>query len=147
MVIDKKDKLWILCTGGYDHFEAPTLMRINPELRMVEKSFTFATGQGVPSRLCINPTGDTLYFLNGGIYQMPVGSTAIPPQPFIASGSRLFYGLAIHPVNGTIYVSDAVDYVQSGTVYLYNSSNGQQKGQYPAGRIPGSFSFTASSNK
>ncbi len=147
MVIDKKEKLWVLCTGGYDNFEAPSLVRINPELKMIEKAYVFPAGQGVPSKLCINPTGDTLYFLNGGVFQMPVTSAGLPSQPFISSNGRLFYGLAIHPKNGTIYVSDAIDYVQNGRVLKYSATIGSKLAEYQAGRIPGSFSFTDSGKK
>ncbi len=147
MVIDKKEKIWVLCTGGYDNYEAPSLVRYNPELKMVEKSFQFPAGQGTPSRLCINPTGDTLYFLNGGIFQMAVTSASLPELPFIGANGHLFYGLAVHPQNGTVYVSDAIDYVQNGKILQYNSSNGSKLAEYLAGRIPGSFSFTTTVRK
>lgn len=143
MVIDIKEKIWVLCTGGYDGFEAPSLVRINPDLRIVEKAYQFPTGVGTPSRLCINPTGDTLYYLNGGVFQMPVTAANLPEHPLIHRSNQLFYGLAIHPQNGTIYLSDAIDYVQNGVVTIHSSSNGQKLAEYPAGRIPGSFSFTS----
>lgn len=147
IVIDKKEKLWVLCTGGFDNYEAPSLVRINPELRMVEKAFVFPTGGGAPSRLCINPSGDTIYFLKGGVYQMPVTSSAIPDQPFISSTGQLFYGLAVHPQNGTVYVSDAIDYVQNGKVMQFNPATGKKMAEYQTGRIPGSFSFTVTGLK
>lgn len=140
IVIDKKQKVWVLCTGGYDNFEAPTLMRINPELGMVEKIFTFSDPKQVPSKLCINPTADTLYFIKKGVYQMPVNASNLPEQPLIAADGRLLYGLNIHPVTGNIFVSDAKDYVQSGTAYQYNPKGLLIK-EYQAGRIPGSFCF------
>ena len=146
LVIDKKQKVWVLCSGGYDNYEAPSLIRINPELRLVEKVFTFPDPQKVPSRLCINASGDTLYFLKGGVYRMPVASQALPENPFITADGRLFYGLAIHPNTGNIYVSDAVDYVQSGMVYQYRK-DGSLAASYKAGRIPGSFCFTKNSTK
>jgi len=146
IVIDKKQKVWVLCSGGYDNFEAPSLLRINPELRIVEKTFTFNEPNSVPSRLCMNPTGDTIYFLKGGVYQMPVTSTELPSQPLIPSDGRLFYGLNIHPVTGRIYVSDAKDYVQNGTAYQY-TVRGKLVRQYQAGRIPGSFCFSEKSSK
>ena len=77
---------------------------------------------------------------------MPVASAALPDQPMIPSEGRLLYGLAIHPANGHIYISDAKDYVQNGTVYQY-SSNGNLIRQYSAGRIPGAFCFTKASTK
>ena len=146
LVIDKKQKVWVLCTGGYDNFETPSLIRINPELRMVEKVFTFPDPQEVPSRLCINPTGDTLYYLKGGVYSMAVTSVSLPVQALINADGRLFYGLAVHPNTGNLYISDAKDYVQNGTVYQYRT-NGEMVRQYTAGRIPGSFCFTKNSVK
>jgi len=145
IVLDKEQIVWVLCSGGYDNFEAPTLLRIDPELRVVEKVFTFPDSKNVPSRLCINPTRDTLYYLQGGVYQMPVTSSGLPVQPLIRAEGRRFYGLNIHPTTGRIYVSDAKDYVQNGTGYQYDVKGHLLK-QYTTGRIPGSFWFTKNSH-
>lgn len=140
IVIDKKQKMWILCSGGWDSYSAPALIRVNPELRQVEKTFVFST-TATPSRLAINPTRDTIYFLKDGIYQMPVTATELPTEPLITSDGRLFYGLAIHPVNGTIYATDAIDYVQAGHAYQFSSSTGAKLHDWETGTIPGSFCF------
>jgi len=141
IVIDKKLKLWVLCSGGWDGFEPPVLIRINPDLRQVEKAFTFTSTTDIPSRLNINPAGDTLYFLNNGIYQMPVTAAEMPATPFISAEGKLFYGLAIHSIDGTIYASDAIDYVQNGVAFQFSSSSGIQLDTWATGRIPGSFCF------
>ncbi len=146
IVIDKKQKVWVLCSGGYDNFEAPSLIRINPELRVVEKVFTFPDPTQVPSRLCMNPSGDTIYFLKGGVYQMPVTSSALPSLPLIKPEGRRLYGLNIHPETGSIYITDAMDYVQNGAAYQYTVQGTLIK-QYTTGRIPGSFCFTENSTK
>jgi len=146
IVIDKKQKVWVLCSGGYDQYEAPSLIRINPELRLVEKIFTFPDKAQIPSRLCINPGGDTMYYLKGDVYQMPVTSVALPVEPLVSADGRLLYGLDVHPVTGKIYVSDAKDYVQNGTACQYTVT-GILVREYPAGRIPGSFCFSESSAK
>jgi YVTN family beta-propeller protein len=146
MVMDKKDKIWILCTGGFDNYEPASLIRIDPVLRIVDKTYSFP-GSTTPSRLCINSTRDTLYFLNSGVYQMPVNSTEIPSQPLIPADGHLFYGLGIDPVNGTVYVSDAVDYVQNGVAYQYDQVSATLLRTFTAGRIPGSFCFTSSAKK
>jgi hypothetical protein len=147
MVMDKKDKIWVLCDGGYDQYEAPTLLRIDPILRIVEKTFSFPNSNATPSRLCINSLRDTLYFLDNGVYQMPVSSAAIPSSPVIPANEHLFYGLGIQPASGNIFVSDAKDYVQNGTVYQYNQVTGSLLHTFPAGRIPGSFCFTSELKK
>jgi DNA-binding beta-propeller fold protein YncE len=143
IVVDKKDKLWVLCTGGWDGAEPPALLRINPDLLEVEKVFVFSGTEGVPSRLCINSGRDTLYFLNAGIFRMPVASSTLPEQAFILNESKLFYGLDVDPFTGTLWASDAIDYVQNGKVYQYNASTGALLKSFKAGRIPGSFAFTS----
>jgi len=147
IAIDKKQKIWVMCTGGYDHFEAPSLMRIDPALHIVEKTYFFPSTGSVPSRLCMNQAGDTLYYIRGGVYQMPVTSSELPAEPIINSEGRLFYGLSVDPKTGNLFVSDAIDYVQNGMVYQYNAQNGQQINSFTAGRIPGSFCFTSGSGK
>jgi len=142
IVIDKKQKIWILCTGGYDFYEAPRLIRMDPLLRMVEQIYIFPNSDKIPKRLCINPGGDTLYFLTDAVYQMPVTASDLPAQPLIESLGRSFYGLAVHPKTGTIYVTDVLDYIQNGKVYEFRSSDGTMMNSYDAGRIPGSFCFT-----
>ncbi|MCX6285819.1 MAG: hypothetical protein NTY96_01720 [Bacteroidetes bacterium] len=147
ITVDRKNKIWVICTGGYDNYEAPTLKRIDPSLMIVDKSFTFPVQQGVPSRLCINPTGDTLYYLNNGVFQMSANATELPTTALIPANGRLFYGLGIHPQTGQVFVSDAIDYVQSGKVFKCSQASGQVLNTYTAGSIPGSFCFTSSSKK
>jgi DNA-binding beta-propeller fold protein YncE len=143
IVIDKKDKIWVLCTGGWDAFEPPALLRVNPDLREVEKAFVFEGNNGVPSRLCISPGRDTLYFLKNGVFRMPVASGTLPSQAFISSEDKLFYGLDVDPYTGRLWTSNAVDYVQNGWVYEYDASSGTLLNSFKAGRIPGSFAFSS----
>ncbi len=147
ITVDRKNKIWVICTGGYNNYEAATLKRIDPALMIVEKTFTFPVQQGVPSRLCINPTGDTLYFINGGIFQMSVSATDLPSTALIPANGHLFYGLGIDPNTGEVYASDAVNYTQNGYVYCCSQSTGQILHTYTAGRIPGSFCFESFSKK
>ncbi|MBE0647682.1 MAG: YncE family protein [Bacteroidales bacterium] len=140
IVIDKKMKLWVLCSGGWDGYAAPALIRVNPDLRQVEKAFSFSSAD-IPSRLDINPSRDTIYYLQNGIYQMPVTASSAPSQPLVSSANHLFYGMAIHPVDGTIFATDAIDYVQSGDAFQYSSSTGAQLNSWETGRIPSSFCF------
>jgi hypothetical protein len=142
ILIDRKQKMWILCTGGFDKYEAPSLLRIDPELKIVEKTFIFNKEMDTPSRLCINPSGDTLYYLNNGVYKMAVSDVSLPSQPLIPADGHLFYGLGVNPGNGNLFVSDAVDYVQNGWVYQFNQSTGNLIKAFRAGRIPGSFCFS-----
>jgi len=47
MVVDKNEKLWVLCSGGYSNTETPALYRINPVNDLVEAKLTL-TSPGCP---------------------------------------------------------------------------------------------------
>ena len=67
-------------------------------------------------------------------------SDQLPAKSFISLQSVLLYGLGIDPVNGNIYVGDALDYQQSGTITRFTES-GTPIDTFKAGIIPGRFCF------
>ncbi len=134
MVIDKNQKLWVLSDGGFNGssygWVNAALTRINPQDMSIEEVFTFGNKDLSPSRLQITQGGDTLYFLNGGwgiqisasgVCRMTITDNSLPSSAIIPENGRLFYGLGIHPRDGSIYVSDAQDYVKKSWVYRYSS--------------------------
>jgi len=147
MVMDRYDKLWVLCDGGYQGSNFlntyPGLIRIDPETRTIEKIFIFS-GDDWPSDLSINGSKDTLFYLNKDIWRMPVNATNLPDLPFISasdrSGTKLFYSLGIDPINSEIYAGDAIDHVQNGTIYRF-SAQAVPIDTIPAGIIPGYICF------
>ncbi len=139
MVMDKNNKLWVLCSGGYLNEEIPAILRIDPVTREKEKIFRFSVLESSPSHLCINGLGDTLYFLNNGIFQMPVTETEIPSEPLVQT-EKLFYSIGVDPESGIIYAADAVDYQQKGKVFRY-LPEGALKDSFDVDIIPGSFVF------
>ncbi len=140
MVLDKNNKLWVLCSGGYYNEEIPSLICINPNTHSVEKTLLFANKYLSPTSLDINTTKDTLYCVSNDIYKMSINETAIPSIPFIKKGTRLFYSLAVSPSTNEIFISDAIDYTQNGFVFRYNS-NGNVLDSVRAGITPSWFSF------
>ena len=136
---DLNGKIWVLCGGDYLQTYNATLYRIDPATNQVEDKFTFASGD-FPSRLCINGSGDSLYFLNKGINKMSVIDHALPVSPFIVSSGNNFYGLGINRTKNEIYVSDAIDYIQKGKVFRYRA-NGLAIDNFLVGIIPGDFLF------
>lgn len=140
IVQDKNGKLWVLCGGSQTNSILPSLHRINSTTFSVEQTFQFPSLNDAPWRLKLNGTFDTLYFLNKGVYRMPITSLAIPNQAFISEQGNNFYGLGINPENSEIYVSDAIDYVQKGQIYRYKAS-GTLNASFKAGIIPGDFYF------
>ena len=145
MVIDRFGKIWVLSDGGYEGspygYEAPGLIRIDAELRTVEKIWYFEPGD-YPGSLKLNGGRDTLYFINKHVYRHPVLSEE---EPVIIIESNYqsyggFYGLGIDPGSSEIYISDAIDYTQRGQVYRY-SPQGVAIDTFKTGITPSAFCF------
>ena len=143
LIIDKYNKIWTITDGGYEGspygWEEPALYRIDPETRQVEKRFLFEKNDS-PSEICLNGTGDTLYFINRSIWKMNVTDEQLPQEPFLLYKGTKYYGLAVNPVNSEVYVADAIDYVQPGIIYRF-SPDGKELDFFNTGIIPGAFCF------
>ncbi|MDZ4846006.1 MAG: hypothetical protein SH857_10705 [Chitinophagales bacterium] len=137
---DKNGKLWTLCSGDEQKNFFGGLHRINPATLQVEQSFPFPNLTDSPWRLRMNATQDTLYFLNESVFRMAISDNLLPATAFIPQGNHNFYGIGIDPETSTVYVSDAIDFVQRGVVYSY-SPDGTMLNSFYAGIIPGEFWF------
>jgi DNA-binding beta-propeller fold protein YncE len=138
LVIDKNSKLWIL-SGGDNPNTPGKLSRIDPATLQVELSLPFSMSDS-PGNLCINATKDTLYFLNKNVYRMAISQTSLPASAFISNSSNTFYGLAVSDKDHTVYVSDAIDYIQKSSIMVY-SPNGTLKTTFKAGINASGFYF------
>lgn len=139
LALDQNSKLWILSGGNATDNINGRLLRVDPLSLQVEWSQSFASGES-PKNLCFNAARDTLYYLNNGVFLMSIQNTQLPVTPLIQMGNKLFYGLGIHPTNNQIYVSDAIDYVQSSKVMIYSPS-GQWMSAFSAGVNANGFVF------
>ena len=135
---DVNGKLWVLCGGDYQTTPA-AIYRIEPTSKQIEFSQMFGVTDYL-SRLCMNNSKDSLYFLYNNVYRMSVTDNTFPAAPFIAATGNSFYGLGISPLSNEIYVADAVNFTQEGKVYRYNIS-GNLIDEFTVGINPGSFYF------
>lgn len=139
LVIDKNDKLWVLSSGNSINAVSGSLTRINTITNQIETTFNFPANN-FPKNLCVNKTKDTLYYINKGIYKMPIYALTIPATEFIVYGNKNFYGLDINPANSFIYAADAIDYVQKSNIYIYDA-NGNLTKNFKAGINANGFYF------
>ena len=140
IVVDKNNMVWVLCNGGYSRNNYAELIGINSSTNKIEKRLAFSTKQESPTCLQIDGTGETLYFLDGGVRKMKITDSALPAAPLIAESGHSFYKLGINPVNSDIFVTDAVDYQQKGYV-LYYKKDGTFISSQIADIIPSSMCF------
>jgi hypothetical protein len=147
MVLDKNNKIWVLTDGGFEGskygYEKPSLLKIDAETHEVERTFRFELGDH-PINLCLNPTKDTIYFINRHVWKMAISEKHLPEIPFVVSEYADSYGgffsLGIDPVSSEVYLGDAIDHRQNGIVYRYLPS-GKLIDQFKTGISPGDFAF------
>lgn len=140
LVQDKNGFLWVMCAGNPTESVNASLHRIDPVLHQVTHSFDLGNALDIWDKLSINGSADRLYFMDNGIWAMDITASSLPAAPLIAEGSSQFHGLGIDPSSGIIYVSDAMDYVQAGRIFRYQS-DGSVIDTLSAGIIPSEFYF------
>jgi DNA-binding beta-propeller fold protein YncE len=138
IVQDMNGKLWVMCTGDFMTMNA-ALYKINPVTKTIESTFAFPAGD-YPSRLTINPAGDSLYYINGGIFKMSISDNNLPTTAWINPPGSSFYGISIDKKSNIIYATDAIDFSQKGMVYRY-TFGGNLIDNFKAGIVPGDFLF------
>jgi glutamine cyclotransferase len=121
--LDKSGKLWVLSDGGYEgspfgHNPA-SLQRIDPESGEIESTLSFADASS-PTDISLNSAGDSLFLINRHVYKFPI--TSMDTGAHIISGKgHNFY--SIKDKGDVFFLSDAGNYLDPGTVYIYNSSS------------------------
>ncbi len=126
----------VLCAGAYNDFNDPNddtpgkLYVIDTQTRSVVDSLELG---GHPSRLARDDQGH-LYTLNGGVTRIHLASKTVTAD-YIPG---FFYGLLVDTEDQRIYVSNPVDYVQSGSVDYYSYA-GSKLGSIDVGVLPGSM--------
>ncbi|MBT3209327.1 MAG: hypothetical protein HN704_12995 [Bacteroidetes bacterium] len=140
IVIDKNEKIWVLCGNIYGKSGNAKLIRFNPTNMEIEKSFLFPETNSSPTNLNTNGVRDTLFFADGDIFRMSIYDDNLPKSNFISANKNNIYGLGLDPENSDIYFSDAKDYLQNGIIYRYSSS-GSKLDSFAVGIIPQFFCF------
>jgi hypothetical protein len=138
--IDNNNSLWVICAGSLENSINAGIYKIDPQSKTVTNTFPLPVSLNIWDRIDMNQNGDTIYYMCSGIYKMPVNASSLPSSPFIVQAGKLFHGIGIDPVSGIIYVADAVDYIQKGTVYRYRP-DGSLIDSFIVGIIPSDFCF------
>ena len=138
LTVDRYGKLWTVTDGRTEGIQA-ALYRIDAATRRIERVFSFEPGDH-PSGLTANGARDTIYFINRSVWRMPVTAESLPEEPFLRHTNTIFYEVGVDPATSEVYVADAVDYVQHGTVYRF-TPRGAPVDTIRVGITPGGFCF------
>lgn len=147
LVADTYGHLYVTSRG--DYYTIPSrLFVIDTKTESVVKTFEMAAAN-------IAICGDTAYVI-GSEFNYNSGETTISysfintktqtvlPGNFIKDGTekdiKTPYGIAVDPDSRNIYLTDARDYVSSGTLYMFNA-RGEKIFSQTTGNIPAHFAF------
>lgn len=148
---DSEGKLWVTSRGNYRDIPSRLfVMQKNPDDGVMTVTDTIPVAC---SELAIH--GDRLYYFAtewselSGANSITYGiidtrSKEVISNNFITDGTEreitMPYGLAIHPDTGDILLTDAKNYVSSGTLYCF-SPDGKKKWSVRTGDIPSAITF------
>lgn len=148
---DRYNKLWVTSRGDYQ--SRPSRMYVLDKRRGYNQMIVTDTLPFGVSNMVIQ--GDSLYFystewnnytqsntITYGI--VDVRTKQLVSNNFITDGTEkeitIPYGIAVHPETGDILVTDAKNYVSSGTLYCFDRL-GRKKWSVRTGDIPAHITF------
>lgn len=148
---DKYKKLWVTSRGDYE--SRPSRLYVLDKKPGYSRMVVIDTIPIACSNMAIH--GDSLYYyatewnnytasntISYGIIN--VKTKHVASSNFITDGTEqeitVPYGIAIHPETGDIFVTDAKNYVSSGTLYCFDK-NGRKKWSVRTGDIPAHIVF------
>lgn len=149
---DQYGKLWVSSRGDYG--SVPSRLFVLDRKSKNSKEMEVKDTLDIPcSEMCIQ--GDSLYFysvewnnetekntVSYGIIN--VVTQELVTDHFITDGTEkdieVPYGIQVNPQNGDIYVTDAKNYVSSGTLHCF-SREGKKKWSVRTGDIPAHMAF------
>ncbi len=148
---DKYKKLWVTSRGDYQ--SRPSRLYVMEKKPGYNKMIVTDTIPVACSNMAIH--GDSLYYyatewnnytasntISYGI--IDIRTKKVVSTNFITDGTEkeitIPYGIAVHPESGDIFVTDAKNYVSSGTLYCFNS-RGRRKWSVRTGDIPAHITF------
>ena len=138
IVQDANGDIWVL---SYGEFQKSSGKLVKIRNNAVEYSFDVPYGA---ASLIGDKSKTTLYFLaNNQIYSKDLlNFGATPPSVFLKpSGATALYSLGFDPKTSLLWCGDALDYKQSGVVYIIDPTTKTEKSKLTVGVAPNGFIF------
>lgn len=138
IAIDNNHYLWVLCNGNQALSILPSIVCINPQNREIIRTINAASYSIFASKINFNNENHCMYWIENDIYKINTDNLSSTKELVINASGKIFYGLAVKSANGDIVVSDAGDFSQRSTIYIY-TKNGLERNSFKAGLISGNF--------
>jgi len=147
IVADKYGDIYVATVGNYANIPA-NLVVIDSKTDLIKKKFDIpVTGIAIRNDIAYMYKAVYAYATNSyviGYFTLNVQNETITSEKFITDDTdkaiKIPYGLAVDPISGDVFISDANDFQNPGTVYCFDQT-GKKKYSFIAGIIPGHFAF------
>lgn len=136
VVQDKNQRLWVLSKGDKDKQIDAQISLLNQNKTEVEKSWKLGNLNEVRD-FVYDSKSDKFYILANDVYSFD-HDNALNNSTLITANGKNYY--AIHFLGSSIYLADAKDYVQAGTIEVYQR-DGEFIKSFNVGPIPNGFIF------
>lgn len=140
IIKDSSNRIWVLCGDVNAIDKRHFIIQLDNLNKTISKKLEIKTPKTAADRLKINTSGNTLFWIDEGVYKMNIRDSLLPVNAIINKETRSFYGLGIDPKYNEIFVSDAHDINAKNDVYRYDF-NGNLLGKFTAGYFTNGFYF------
>ena len=135
--IDANGSLWVLCEGVINNLVNPEAPENVPGalVRLTNDQIisSFALGSGARN-LVVDRNGENLFYVNRNwTYKLPITAAALPLIPFVTTS---FNGYDMDPATGLLYGSNAGNFIEDGTIWVYNTNTQDTIGTFIVGNAP-----------
>ncbi len=137
MVVDSANNLWVVCAGKPSWTGTETagkLILIDTTTDTVTTTLNFATTEH-PDELTMD-NGMLYYAMDGSVYAMNETATILPTTAILTATTY-----AMEANNGKLYTTDAGNYVDPGTLKIFDLSDNSEIQTITVGVIPGGIYF------
>jgi len=139
MACDASGNIWLAMDEDTANNFKSSLLCFDQSLNLVKTVIQTNYGHHL-SQLCIDKNRNQIVFADNDLFSLHVNEATLPVQPLIKRDGRNFYTIAVNELQGDIYISDALDFVQRSRIYRYDK-NGNEIHSFTAGVISGNFTF------
>lgn len=146
----KEGTLWVACHGMPSYVSAPLvegpgqIVKVSLSSNKVIDRLAYSDAKKHISNFVLH-NNEIYYTLGADIYRTSSTTASLPSSPFFSTTSLGVNGIYSFAVHGNrIYVGDAKDYVQKGSVYVFSlnaTTVGSVEKSFTAGVSPAGFYF------
>jgi len=139
IMLDGGSEIFLLCEAEWDLSTKPCIYRIDLSSKQITDSLEFEIGQSV-THLIYDSANDDLLFSNNGLHRIDASDLTASSGSINELKDIVVYAVAVDPVNGDIYVSDAGDFTARSVIHRL-STNGTEISTFEAGVNCNGFVF------